>query len=97
MSSLSPPPVRYGCVIRVRPERFEEYKRHHAAVWPEVLATITRCHIRNYSIYHQDGFLFGYYEYHGRDHAADMKIMAAAPSFSHSSARCGSAHSSAFQ
>jgi L-rhamnose mutarotase len=72
-------PVRYGCVIRVRPERFEEYRREHAAVWPEVLATITRCHIRNYSIYHQDGFLFGYYEYYGSDHAADMRVMAADP------------------
>lgn len=78
-SPAAPKPVRYGCVIRVRPERFEEYKREHAAVWPGVLATITKCHIRNYSIYHKDGFLFGYYEYYGSDHAADMKVMAADP------------------
>jgi L-rhamnose mutarotase len=70
-------PVRYGMTLRVRPERFEEYKREHAAVWPEVLATISRCHIRNYSIYHKDSVLFGYFEYWGDDYAADMRRMAA--------------------
>jgi len=39
---------RYGSVIEVRPERIEEYKRYHAAVWPEVLALIRQCKIRNY-------------------------------------------------
>lgn len=72
-------PVRYGSVIRVRPECFEEYKRQHAAVWPEVLATIARCNIRNYSIYHKDHVLYGYFEYCGDDYAADMKRMAADP------------------
>ena len=47
-------PERYGAVLRVRPEYFEEYKRAHEAVWPEVLETISKCHIRNYSIYHHD-------------------------------------------
>lgn len=78
-SAPSPNPVRHGFVIRVRPERLEEYKREHAAVWPGVLATITRCHIRNYSIFHHDGLLFGYYEYGGSDHAADLRLMAADP------------------
>ncbi len=72
-------PVRYGMVLRVRPEKFEEYKRFHAAVWPEVLATISRCHIRNYSIYHKDYVLYSYFEYWGDDFAADMKRMAADP------------------
>jgi len=72
-------PVRYGMVLRVRPERFEEYKRAHAAVWPEVLATITRCHIRNYSIFHKDSVLYSYFEYWGEDFAEDMKLMAADP------------------
>ena len=70
-------PTRYGMTIRVRPEHFAEYKRQHAAVWPEVLATITRHHIRNYSIYHRDGVLFSYFEYWGDDFAADMRLMAA--------------------
>lgn len=70
---------RYGSVIRLRPEAEERYKRHHAAVWPEVLATIRACQIRNYSIYLKDGFLFAYFEYHGQDFAADMRKMAADP------------------
>ena len=65
--------------IRVRPEHFAEYKRHHAADWPEVLATISRCHIRNYSIYHRDFVLYAYFEYWGTDFAADMQLMAADP------------------
>jgi L-rhamnose mutarotase len=68
---------RYGMVIRVRPEKLDEYKRLHAAVWPGVLDMIRQCHIRNYSIYLKDGFLFSYFEYHGQDFAADMARMAA--------------------
>lgn len=70
---------RYGMVLGVKPEKFEEYKQLHAAVWPEVLATISACNIRNYSIYHKDGLLFSYFEYHGDDFAADMARMAADP------------------
>ena len=70
---------RHGQLIRVRPEKLEEYKRYHAAVWPEVLATIRACNIRNYSIYLKDGLLFGYFEYVGEDFAADMARMAADP------------------
>jgi L-rhamnose mutarotase len=68
---------RYGSIIKVRPEAIEKYKRYHAAVWPEILEMIRRCNIRNYSIYLKDDFLFGYFEYHGSDYAADMKKMAA--------------------
>lgn len=70
---------RYGSVIRVRPEKLAEYRRLHAAVWPKVLAMIGQCHIRNYSIYHRDGYLFSYFEYHGSDFAADAAKMAADP------------------
>lgn len=70
---------RYGMIIRLRPEAEESYRRHHAAVWPAVLHTITQCNIRNYTIFLRDGVLFGYYEYIGQDHAADMRKMAADP------------------
>ena len=70
---------RYGWVIRVRPEKLDEYKRLHAAVWPDVLKMIKKCNIRNYSIYHRDGFLFSYLEYTGTDFAGDMAAMAADP------------------
>lgn len=71
--------VRYGSVLRVKPESIQTYRNYHAKVWPEVLATIQRCHIRNYSIFLKDDFLFGYYEYHGTDYDADMARMAADP------------------
>ncbi|MEN6311728.1 MAG: L-rhamnose mutarotase [Acidobacteriota bacterium] len=70
---------RYGQIVRLRPERYEEYKALHARVWPEVLETIRRCHIRNYTIFHRDGVLFACFEYHGDDYAADMARMAADP------------------
>ncbi len=70
---------RFGQLIRVRPESFEEYRAYHAAVWPEVAATIRRCNIRNYSIYHRDGLLFAYFEYHGSDFDKDMAVMSADP------------------
>jgi L-rhamnose mutarotase len=72
-------PVRYGSMIRVRPEKLAEYKELHANPWPEVLEQISRSNIRNYSIYYKDGLLFGYYEYWGDDYAADMAKMAADP------------------
>jgi L-rhamnose mutarotase len=70
---------RYGSVLKLKPESIESYKAHHASVWPGVLDMIRQCNIRNYSIYLKDGYLFGYYEYHGVDHAADMARMAADP------------------
>jgi len=70
---------RYGSVIRVLPEKLEEYKRLHAAVWPDVLKMIKDCNIRNYSIYYKDGYLFSYFEYIGTDFDADMAKMAADP------------------
>jgi len=71
--------TRHGQLIGVRPEHLAEYKRHHAAVWPDILAMITACNIRNYSIYLKDGLLFSYYEYVGTDYEADMAKMAADP------------------
>lgn len=70
---------RYGSVIRVRPEKLEEYKLLHAEVWPGVRKMIAECGLRNYSIYYKDGYLFSYYEYVGDDYEADMAKMAADP------------------
>lgn len=70
---------RYGSVIKLRPEKLEDYKELHAHAWPEVLAMIRACHIRNYSIYFKDGYLFSYFEYHGDDFTADMQKMADDP------------------
>jgi L-rhamnose mutarotase len=72
---------RMGMVIGIKPERIEEYKKTHAAVWPEVLAKISDCNMRNYTIFlrEPENLLFGYFEYHGHDWAADSAKMAADP------------------
>ena len=70
---------RFGSVIRLRPEKEEEYLRLHADVWPQVLNQIRDSGIRNYSIYLRDGWLFGYFEYVGDDFEADMARMAQDP------------------
>ena len=70
---------RYGMVIEVRPEKLAEYKKLHATVWPEVLAMIRACNIRNYSIFEKSGYLFSFFEYVGRNFEADMAKMAADP------------------
>ena len=70
---------RYGMVIGIKPEKIEEYKKLHAAVWPGVLKKIKECNIRNYSIFLKDNHLFSYFEYYGTDFDADMAKMAADP------------------
>ena len=69
--------TRYGMMIRIKPGCEEEYRRYHAAVWPEVLEMIRECRIENYSIYWKDDLLFSYFEYHGDDFNGDMARMAA--------------------
>ncbi len=66
-------------VLGIKPEAIEEYKRYHAAVWPEILNKITECNIRNYSIFLKDNLLFAYMEYHGDNKEADWAKMAADP------------------
>ncbi|GHO71226.1 hypothetical protein KSC_101180 [Ktedonobacter sp. SOSP1-52] len=69
----------YGQVIRIKPDCIEEYERMHASVWPEVLATIHACNMRNYTIFRYKTWLFAYFEYVGDDFAVDMKRMAQDP------------------
>ena len=70
---------RYGSVIAVKAEKLDEYKKLHAAVWPDVLKMIKECNINNYSIYYKDGYLFSYFEYIGQDYDRDMAKMGADP------------------
>ena len=47
----------------VKKDRLEEYKRRHAAVWPEMLLALQETGWRNYSLYlRDDGQLIGYVE-----------------------------------
>jgi L-rhamnose mutarotase len=67
---------RFASVVRLRPDKEEEYLRLHAEAWPDVLAALKRAHVQNYSIFLRDGLLFSYLEYAGDDYAADMSTVA---------------------
>jgi L-rhamnose mutarotase len=72
---------RMGMMIGLKDDKVAEYKRLHAAVWPEILDLITSSNIRNYTIFlrEPENVLFGTWEYHGTDFAADMARMSADP------------------
>lgn len=54
---------RIGFLLKVKPDRKEEYKARHQAVWPEMRAALQRNGWHNYSIFMaDDGTLFGYFE-----------------------------------
>jgi L-rhamnose mutarotase len=77
-------PARYGMVIEIKPDRIDYYKKLHAQPWPSVTKKLTEVNIRNFSIFLKElepgrWYLFGYYEYVGRDLDADWKKMLADP------------------
>ena len=50
-------------LLRVRPDRLEEYKARHQAVWPEMLDALRATGWGNYSLFlAPDGLLVGYLE-----------------------------------
>ena len=50
-------------LLKVKPERLEEYKRRHASVWPEMQAALRETGWHNYSLFlRDDGVLVGYLE-----------------------------------
>ena len=54
---------RIGFLLKVKPDRIEEYKEAHRAVWPEMKAALSRTGWHNYSLFmREDGLLFGYFE-----------------------------------
>ena len=75
------PMKRYGWMIGLRATRIDRYKELHAAVWDDVLETISSCNIRNYTIFlrEPENVLFGYFEYHGADFDSDMAKMSKHP------------------
>ena len=54
---------RVGFLLKVKEEKIAEYKKHHEAVWPEMLAALERTGWHNYSLFMRpDALLFGYFE-----------------------------------
>lgn len=54
---------RVGFLLKVKPERLEEYKERHRSVWPEMQDALRETGWSNYSLFlRDDGLLFGYVE-----------------------------------
>ena len=50
-------------LLKVRPDRLEEYVERHETVWPEMLEALHRTGWHNYSLFlREDGLLVGYFE-----------------------------------
>lgn len=62
-------------LLHLRPELVQEYLSAHEVVWPEMLAALSRCGWRNYSLFlrEQDGLVVGYCE--SDDFAASTAAM----------------------
>lgn len=64
---------RFGEVIKVKPEKYEEYRKLHDNIWPEIVSLLKEANIQNFTIFYRDQYLFKYFEYVGEDYEADMK------------------------
>ena len=53
---------RVGFVLRVKPDRVDEYVLAHRKVWPEMLEALKDAGIRNYTIFRAGNEMFGYFE-----------------------------------
>jgi L-rhamnose mutarotase len=63
-------------LLQVRPDRLDEYRARHRAVWPDMLAALRDAGWRNYSLFlRDDGLLVGYVE--TDDFAAAQRAMEA--------------------
>ncbi len=57
-------------ILQVRPDRLEEYKQRHRAVWLEMQQALRETGWRNYSLFlRPDGLLIGYLETENFEHA----------------------------
>jgi L-rhamnose mutarotase len=62
---------RSAFVLRVRPERVDEYIAAHRDVWPEMLEALRAAGIRIYTIFRAGSEMFGYFESDDLERAAD--------------------------
>jgi L-rhamnose mutarotase len=55
--------MRFCFLLKVRPDKIEEYKIRHTQVWPEMLEALRQTGWHNYSLFlRPDGLLVGYLE-----------------------------------
>jgi L-rhamnose mutarotase len=61
---------RGAFVLRVRPDRIDDYLESHRNVWPEMLDALRGAGIRNYTIFRAGNEVFGYFESDDLERAA---------------------------
>ena len=61
---------RGAFVLRVRPDKIDEYVEAHRSVWPDMLQALKDAGIRNYSIFRDGNQVFGYFEADDLEQAA---------------------------
>jgi L-rhamnose mutarotase len=66
---------RTAFVLRVKPDRIDDYVEAHRNVWPEMRTALRDAGIRNYTIFRHGNEMFGYFE--ADDLAAAGAFMAA--------------------
>ncbi|RSM16019.1 hypothetical protein CEP52_000502 [Fusarium oligoseptatum] len=71
---------RFAQIVKLKPQHLAEYKDVHARVWPDVLAQIKQCNIKDSSFYDDKSHvLFASFKYVGSDYKGDMARMAENP------------------
>ena len=62
-SGAAPAFERVCFQLQVKPDRIDEYRERHAAVWPDMLEALKATGWNNYSLFlRDDGLLIGYVE-----------------------------------
>ena len=61
---------RSAFVLRVQPDKVDEYVEAHRNVWPELLTALHDAGIRNYTIFRNGNEMFGYFESDDLERAA---------------------------
>ena len=63
---------RFGSITKVKEGSLGAYVALHDHIPQEVVAAAARYGLRNFTIFHANGYLFSYFEYEGDDYAGDM-------------------------
>ena len=68
---------RFGVFYKLKPGKREAYIKRHEEIWPEISELLDLAGFRNYSIWNEGDFLFGYYEC--KDSERAEKLLAGNP------------------
>ncbi|MBQ7995264.1 MAG: L-rhamnose mutarotase [Bacilli bacterium] len=53
---------KYAWMAKIKPGKKDEYVKRHNEIWPEMVSLLKEAGIKNYTIWTDGDFVFGYYE-----------------------------------